>query len=131
MDLQKIEAIVTTQLKIRVPKLTEYQYTKMTFTNDSSDKIPGFPNVYVHEMESTELGNDLENNHIHALRSTIQIIVSANTTKSDAKIVSDACIKAMKALRYTATMMPVYNKDNNVHKYVFRVRRVIASGDTF
>lgn len=131
MDLMNIESIVRTQLKVRVPRLTDNVFSKMTFTSEDSDKVPGFPCVYVHELESTEIGNDLANNHIHALRSTIQIIVSANTTKADAKVVSNACIKALKALRYTSTMTPIYTKDNNLHKYVFRVRRVIASGDTF
>ena len=131
MDLLQIENIITTQLRVRVPKILDNQFPNMTFTNEMNDKVAAFPNVYVHELEPTELANDLENKSIHAIRSTIQIIVSANTTKTDARKVSNACITAFKHLRYSATMLPIYQKDNNIHRFIFRVRRTIASGDTF
>ena len=131
MDLLQIESIVTTQLKVRVPKLTENRFPKMSFTNEVSDKVPDFPNVYVHEVGQSEIGNSIPNQTIHAIRDTIQIEVSTNTNKSDAHVVTNACISALKVLRYTVIMSPVYQKNNNVHRYVFRVRRVIANGDTF
>jgi hypothetical protein len=131
MDLLQMENIITTQLKARVPKLTDYKYTKMSFTNEISDSVPSFPNVYVHELEPSEVGNSIPNQKIHAIRNTIQIDVSTNTNKADAKVVSNACVAAMKALRYSVIMLPVYQKINNVHRYVFRVRRVIANGDKF
>lgn len=131
MDLLEIESIVTTQLKVRVPKLTYRKYSKMSFTNEDSPDVPDFPNVYVHELEPSEVGSTIPNQRIHAIRSTIQIIVSTNTNKSDAHDVANACVKALKALRYSIVMFPLYRKDNNVHKYVFRARRIIANGDTF
>lgn len=131
MDLLSLESIITTQLKVRVPRLTNNRYPNMSFTNEISDNTPSFPNVYVHELEPAEIGNDLENQEIHAFRDTIQIEISTNVSKSDAKIVKNACINAMKALRYTLVSGGVYTKINNVHRYVIRVRRVIGSGDTF
>lgn len=131
MDLLQLESIVTTQLRVRVPRLTNNRYPNMSFTNEISDNTPSFPNVYVHELESTELGNDLANDQIHALRDTIQIEVSTNTSKSDARTVINACINAMKALSYSLVSGAVYVKTNNVHRFIIRVRRVIGSGDTF
>jgi len=131
MDLLQIESIVTTQLKVRVPKLTEQKFPKMSFTNEVSDKVPDFPNVYIHDIGQSEVGNDIQNQTIHAIRSTIQIEVSTNTNKADARLVTNACILALKSLRYSVSTLPVYQKDNNVHRFVFRVRRVIANGDTF
>lgn len=131
MDLLQIESIVTTQLKVRVPKLTENRFPKMSFTNEVSDKVPDFPNVYVHEVGQSEIGNSIPNQTIHAIRDTLQIEVSTNTNKSDAHVVTNACISALKVLRYSVIMSPVYQKNNNVHRYVFRARRVIANGDTF
>lgn len=131
MDISQMESIVTTQLKVRVPKLTSNKFPNMSFTNEVSDQVPSFPNVYVQELEPTELGMDLENTSIHAIRDTIQIIVSTNTNKADARTVANACVSALKCLRYTVFMMPIYQKDNNVHKFVVRARRVIGSGDTF
>lgn len=130
MDLLQLESVITTQLKVRVPKLTNNKYPKMSFTNEISDNEPSFPNVYIHELEPTELGTDLENKSIHAFRSSFQIEVTTNTSKSDARIVSSACVNAMKALRYSLVSGPTYTKNNNIHRFIIRVRRVIANGDT-
>lgn len=131
MDLLQLESIVTTQLKVRVPKLTDNKYPGLSFSNEVTDTTPSFPNVYIHELEPTELGNDIANNQIHALRDTIQIEVSTNTSKSDARIVIMACVNAMKSLRYSLVVAPIYTKINNVHRFVIRCRRIVASGDTF
>ena len=85
MDLLQLESIITTQLKVRVPILTDNRYPNMSFSNEITDETPSFPNVYIHELEPSEIGNDIANNKIHALRDTIQIEVSSNTSKADAK----------------------------------------------
>lgn len=131
MDLLQMESIITTQLRARVPELTDRKFPKLSFTNEVSDNVPSFPNVYVHELEPSELGNCLENQTIHAIRDTIQIEVSTNVTKAEARTVTNACILALKRLRYSLVVGPIYRKDNNIHRFVFRARRVIASGDTF
>lgn len=130
MDLLQLESIIRTQLSVRVPKLTDNKYPQMSFTSEISDRTPSFPNVYVHELDPSELGNDLENNQIHAVRSTIQIDVSTNVSKSEANEVAIACITALKGLRYTPVTKN-YVKADNLHRYIIRVRRVVASGDTF
>lgn len=131
MDLLQLENIVTAQLKVRVPRLTDNRYPNMSFANEASDKQPSFPNVYIHELEPSEVGNSIPNQTIHAMRDTIQIEVSTNVSKTDARTVINACINAMKTLRYSLVTGPTYMKINNVHRYVIRVRRVIANGDTF
>lgn len=131
MELLQLESIVTTQLKVRVPKLTNNKYPNMSFTNEISDNTPSFPNVYIHELEPSEVGRDLENNQIHAFRDTFQIEVSTNVSKSEARTVINACVNAMKALRYSVVVGPLYTKVNNVHRFVIRARRIVASGDTF
>lgn len=131
MDLLYLESIVTTQLRVRVPKLTNNRFPNMTFTNEISDEEPSFPNVYIHELEPSEVSNSIPNQTIHALRDTIQIEVSTNTSKSDARTVINACIEAMKLLRYSLVTGAIYRKTNNVHSFVIRMRRVVANGDVF
>lgn len=131
MDLLQLESIVTTKLRIKVPKLTDNKYPNMTFSNDLSDKVAMFPNVYIHELEPSEVGNSIPNQTIHALRDTFQIEVSTNVSKADARTVINACIMAMKSLRYSLVTGPTYIRDNNIHRYVIRMRRVIANGDEF
>lgn len=131
MDLLKLESIVKTQLNIKVPKIIGDKYPNMSFTTEISDKTPSFPNVYVHEMDPTELGQDLGNQRIHAVRASFQIEVTTNTSKADAREVAIACISVLKSLRFSVSTLPIYTKINNVHRFVFRVRRIIANGDTF
>ena len=131
MELLQLENIVTTQLRVRVPKLTDNKFPNMSFTNEVSDNTPSFPNVYVHELEPSEVGNSIPNQTIHALRDTFQIEVSTNVSKADARTVINACINAMKTLRFGLVTGPVYTKINNVHRFVIRMRRVVANGDTF
>ena len=131
MDLLQLENIVTTQLRVRVPKLTDNQFPKMSFTNEVSDNTPSFPNVYVHELEPSEVGCSIPNEVIHAIRDTIQIEVLTNVSKTEARTVINACVKAMKTLRFGLVTGPVYTKINNVHRFVVRMRRVVANGDVF
>lgn len=131
MDLLQMESIVTTQLKVKVPKLTDNKFPTMSFTNEISDKLPSFPNVYIHELEPSEIGNSIPNQTIHALRDTFQIEVSTNVSKSEARTVINACIYAMKSLSYSMVVSPTYTKIDNIHRFVIRMRRVIANGDEF
>jgi len=131
MELLSMESIVKTQLSVRVPRLLNNAYPNITFDSELTDKTPDFPNVYVHELEPSELSNSLMNQTIHAIRDTIQIEVTTNTNKADAKKVANACVYAMKALSYSIMFFPVYTMINNVHCYIFRAQRTVASGDNF
>lgn len=131
MELLALESIVKTQLSVRVPRLLNNSYPTISFTTEVSDNVPSFPNVYIHELEPSEVGNSLENHEIHAVRDTIQIEVSTNTSKSDARVVANACVRTMKALSYGIVVMPTYLQVNNVHRFVIRARRIVASGDKF
>lgn len=126
-----MENIITTRLSVRVPKLLNNDFPAISFTNEISDKTPSFPNVYIHELEPTEVGNDLMNQKIHAIRETIQIDVTTNTTKSDARKVVNACVNAMKSDSFSITALPVYARINNIHRFVIRAQRIIAIGDKF
>lgn len=131
MELLQLESIVTTQLSVRVPRLTNNRFPNMTFTNEISDNMPSFPNVYVHELEPSEVGNTISNDQIHAIRDTVQIEVSTNTSKAEARTVINACVNVMKALRYRIVVFPLYRKTNNIHSFVFRARRIVGGGDEF
>ena len=131
MELLQMESIITTQLSVRVPRLLNNAYPNISFTNEISDKTPSFPNVYVHELEANEIGNSLMNQTIHAIRNTYQIEVTTNVSKTDAKKVANACVQALKALSFSVSSMPIYFQVNNVHRYVIRAQRIVASGDNF
>lgn len=145
MDLLQMENIITTQLMVRVPNTVigytsdtppkpiyiKDKYPHISFTNEITEETPSFPNVYIHELEPSEVGNSIPNDTIHALRDTIQIEVTTNVSKTDSHIVINACIKAMKALRFSLVTGPLPSKTNNLHRYIIRMRRTVANGDVF
>ena len=131
MDLLQLESIIATQLRVRLTKMIGSDYPKLSFSTEITDETPSFPNVYIHELAPSEVGMSIPNQTIHAVRDTIQIEVSTDTSKADGRRVANACLSIMKTLRYSAIALPIYVKNNNIHRFVFRVRRVVASGDTF
>ena len=131
MDLMQLESIVATQLKVKVTNDIGASFPKLSFTTEITDNTPSFPNVYIHELEPSEVGNSIPNQTIHALRDTFQIEASSNSSKSDAHKVIISCVKALKSLRYGIVMFPYYDKTNNIHRYIIRARRIIANGDEF
>lgn len=131
MDLNQMENIITSQLSVRVPKILDGKYPSISFTNQLTDETPKFPNVYIHDMGSPEVGNSIPNRVVHAKRFSFQIDVTTNTTKTDAHIVAMACLQVMKQLGFWTVDGLRYIRENNLHRFVFRARRVIANGDTF
>ena len=98
MELLQLENIVKTQLQTRVFRELGSRYPKLSFSDEITDETASFPNVYIHELNPSEVGNSLENNVINAIRDTIQIEVSTNTSNSDARVVINSCVKAMKEI---------------------------------
>ena len=131
MDLLQLESIITTQVKVRVTSKIGSNYPKLSFTNEISDVTPSFPNVFIQEIGNREIGNTLENNTINAVFDSIQIVVTSNTSKSDVKAVSNACILSMKELAFDKFAGPLYSKNNNIHRIDLRFRRAIGGGDKF
>lgn len=131
MDLNQMENIITSQLSVRVPKILDGKYPSISFTNQLTDETPKFPNVYIHDLGSPSVGNSIPNRVTHAKRFTFQIDVTTNTTKTDALIVAIACEQAMRQLGFWTVDGPRYIRANNLHRFEFRVRRVIANSDTF
>nr|DAI88285.1 MAG TPA: hypothetical protein [Caudoviricetes sp.] len=130
MDLNYVENIIMTQLKARLPGLTDHKYPEMSFSDEENDKPPGFPNVYMYSLGSRETGNSLQNQQVNAKRYNLQIEISSDVSKDEALEVSNACEEAMKALSFTI-LSTTPARINNLHRYVIRATRVIAGGDTF
>lgn len=131
MDLLNLESITATQIEVRVKNLLNGAYPDISFTTELSDNPPSFPCVYIHELEPSEVGNSIPNQTIHALRHTLQIEVTTNTTKGDGRRVINACIDACKMMRYSMVTFPIHQQVNNTHRFIIRARRVIANGDDF
>lgn len=128
--LDMIESIVFTRLKRDIDESIKKKYPNINFTSEETANTPQFPNVYVSEIQSTEVGQTLENKNINGVVSGIQLTVTTNIGKKECKEVAWACVKVLKAMSYNIVSTPLYNKINDVHTYSIRARRTICEGDT-
>lgn len=125
-----IQSRVLSRVKNKYPESLRNKYPDTVFT--TSDRVannPKFPNVYVHEMGSQELGRDLQGTTINAIRSTIQIEVTDNVSMSNAKEVMSNVIMTMKSMRYEVISLPEFQNTQSVYRSVARFRRVIGAYD--
>ena len=125
-----IETIVFSRIKAILTSKLKNKYPNISFT--TSDKVSGepkFPNVYVHLMGSSEIGEDLENNTINGVLATFQIETTDNQTQTRAKDVMNEIVGVMKGMRFSVVAMPETDNKGSAHRCVARFRRVIGSLD--
>lgn len=129
----RLESTLYTILKTKVNKAMKSKYPQISFDDEPTSDTPSFPNVFFQELQPIESGASLDSTSINALNHTIQITVTTNTSKADAKTVAWACVDALKSIRYNVVGTPLYNIQlkgtTRVHSYVLRARRLIGSGD--
>ena len=130
LDLTAVESIVATQLEYRLNSILLSQYPNLNITTEQKDNPSVFPNVYIHEENSREVGNDIDNRTLNAVESYIHIVVSTNTSQAESKIVKNAVLDVMKYLRYTLRSSDSF-KINNVHTYNLHFKRTLCPGDNF
>lgn len=130
--LDDIELRVFSRIKNKCPISILSDFPDITFT--TSDKVPQepkFPNIYIHQMETTEIAEDLERTTINAIDCTFQINVTVDTTQSDARrVMTEVVLNTMKTMRFHVVTMPFFQSTaNNTVLMIARFSRTIASGD--
>lgn len=109
---------------------TKYKMTSNNFSTVGSSDTPAvFPFVYIEELESTEVGNDLEGVDTNGLRYSVRIHVSDNKSQTNAKSVAYEVRRIMKSMRFSCGTPIPQNVANNIHGYVLQCSRVIGEGD--
>ena len=128
-----LDSKVFTVIKTKMNKALSTKYPDISFDAEPTIDEPSFPNVFFQQLEPIEIGRTLQGNSITALLDTVQIVVTTNTSKSDAKKVAYSAVDAIKSLRYEMVGMPLYNiqikEKSRLHSYTLRARRIIGSGD--
>ena len=122
---------IFTIVKTKALKKLKSKYPDINFTtsNNNSDDNPKFPCVYIHQLGSTESGNDLENNTINALYVTFQIETYSKTSQRDAKYVMSIVGDIFKSYGFSINEFPEFNNESSVYRCVMRVQRLVGSAD--
>lgn len=89
-----------------------------------------FPCIYVHLIDTYEIGGDTEGLTVNGIVATFQVEAYVNTTQADCVAIMSAAIEQLKKMRFQVVSFPLYTSNGNVFRGVFRVRRPIGADDT-
>ena len=129
----EIESTIFTLLQYLLAEKSDAPFPRLTCTTSSQNEtVSGvglFPTLYVHMLPPIEVGNDLDNVSVNAIRATFDLQVYSNKSEVEARKIMDACIMEMKKLRFNVSMFPDPQTTNGVYYCIARFTRVIGSGD--
>lgn len=128
--LDSIETQVFSLIKSKFSAKIKAKYKDLNFTtSDRSSTKPKFPTVYIHLLESPEIGSTLEGTEIPGINAAFQVDVSDNQNNSRTDEVAREVLRIMKSMRFKPAPMPMHNNTGDVYITTARYKRVIGDGD--
>lgn len=97
--------------------------------NESLENVDDFPALYVHLLPPLEMGNDLHNEDVTAIRATVEIETFSDKSEAQCREIMNACILEMKKLHFNISMFPDPQTVDKKYFAIARFSRVIAGGD--
>lgn len=130
MVLDTIESQVYTRLKNKIPSNIKTKYKNLNFTTNNINLADAkFPCVYIHMLESPEVGEDVEGNEINAIYASFVIEVVDNESQANTTALSKEIQKIMKEMRFKVVGFPYNDNNDSTYRKVSRYRRTIANND--
>lgn len=126
MDL---EDVVATMIEYNSSELKS-KYPNIRFTTEDAERREAsFPTVRMKVIGMPERGRDLENQTVNGVTLTIQVDVTSNKNKQEAKDIAFTIMEKFKALHFNVASMPLHTQQGDVYRYISRVSRLVAQGD--
>lgn len=122
----KIQPKVFTQVSYMLKKT--YPNLKCTTKNESETPAE-FPTLYLHSLQPLEIGQDLTNDVVSAIKCTIEIQVWTNTTEDDCIAILDSAVLEMKRFNFNISALPLVKTTDKISMGIMRCTRVIGNGD--
>ena len=128
--LDSLETQIFSLIKAKFSAKIKEKYKDLNFTtSDKSSTKAKFPTVYIHMLESPEIGETLEGTEINGVNATVQIEVTDNQSQARADEVSKEVLRVMKTMRFKAVGMPFHDNSGDAYRTVSRYRRPVGAGD--
>lgn len=128
--LDSLETQIFSLIKAKFSTKIKEKYKDLNFTtSDKSSTKAKFPTVYIHMLESPEIGETLEGTEINGVNATFQIEVTDNQSQARADEVSKEVLRIMKTMRFKAVGMPFHDNSGDTYRTVSRYRRPVGAGD--
>lgn len=130
-----VQTDLFTIIKTKLMSKLEVTYPQLLITtNDALLTEPSFPTIYIHFLQGMEQANDLVNEEINAVTTTIQfeVIVSKEQGMNTCSKITADLTHSLKSLGFTLVFTPEFiNTNADTKRMVGRARRTIASGDSW
>lgn len=130
----EIESTIHTILRHKLTMAYDAPFPELNCTTSSqSESLEGvsdFPTLYVHMLNPVELGNDLYNEDVTAIRATFDLQVYSDKSEDECRKIMNACILEMKKLHFKVSMFPDPQTSDKKYYAIARFSRIVASGDT-
>lgn len=104
-------------------------FTLVTLPVSSTD--PTFPTLLLQQLETPEVGQDLDNISVNGINAGFQIDVTDNTRDNRVRVeeIISAAYAVMKSMRFNVRRMPDQDTQDE-KRSTLRATRIIGSGDT-
>ena len=129
----EIESSVFTLLQYVLVEKVDAPYPTLNCTtsseNESLENVDDFPALYVHLLPPLEMGNDLFNEDVTALRVTVELETFSDNSEDECRKIMNACIREMKKLHFNVSMFPDPQTVDKKYFAIARFTRMVAGGD--
>lgn len=129
----KIESRILTILKqeLKLDDLAPYPDLILTNSsqNESLENIKDFPTLYVHLLPLVEMGQDLTNESVNAVRATLELQLFTDDSEQSCRDMMAKALVVMKSLHFNIPSFPDPQTANKKYFAVARCSRVIGGGD--
>ena len=99
-------------------------------TSMVSSTKPKFPTLLLQQLETPEIGQDLDNTTVNAVNAGFQIdVVDNQKTRERVNKIVSIVQRILKSMRFNVTRQPDMDTQDE-KRSVIRATRIIASGDT-
>lgn len=119
--------------QVRYMLLKKYPSLNCTTKNENFSAEDGrpskFPTLYMHELQPVEIGQDLTNESVNAIRCTIEIQVWTNSTEYECRNILNEAVKEMKRFRFNISALPIVETSDQINWGVIRATRNIGASD--
>lgn len=113
-------------------KMLELQkkYADFTFTTSAvSSTNPKFPTLLLQQLETPEVGQDLDNTTLNGINAGFQIdVIDNQKTRTRVKEIMGEVKRIMKSMRFNLRDAPDMDT-NDEKRSILRATRIIGSGD--
>lgn len=128
--LDSLESQIFSRIKYGFLDRIKSKYPDLNFTtSDKASTKAKFPTVYVHMMESPEVGETLDGTEIAGVKAIFQVDVSDNQNNNRTDEVAKEVLRIMKNMRFKPNPMPLHNNVGDTYITTARYQRVIGAGD--